>query len=82
MKAILTIVIVITCIATLCLLWKPDKLLIRCGTRSYYAKNRYLLAEVRGEYLGDCFVPLMNILQRLNQEQKDNIVLIETIPDG
>lgn len=80
MKAILTIVTVVICFATLCLLWKPNKP-VRTGTRSYYAKDRYLLAYVHGEYLGDFFVPSMNILQRLNQEQMDRIVLIETIPD-
>lgn len=76
MKAILTIVVIIA----LCLLWRPDKP-SRTGTRSYYAKDRYLLAYVHGEYLGDCFVPSMDILKRLNQEQIDNIVLVEAIPD-
>lgn len=80
MKLILTIGIVLLFIVVLCLLWKP-KLLPETGTRSYYGKDRYLIADVRGEYLGDCFVPSMNILCRLNQEQRDSIVLVETIPD-
>ncbi len=53
----------------------------RLGTRTYYAKDKYILAYVRGEYLGDCFIPSMNVLRRLNHEQIDSIVLVETIPD-
>lgn len=79
MKLILTMGMVLLFTVVLCLLWKP-KLSPKTGTRSYYGKDRYLIAYVRGEYLGDCFVPSMNILMRLNQEQRDSIVLVETIP--
>ena len=80
MRVIITIGIVLVCTVFLYLLWMP-KSLPRTGTRSYYGRDRYLLADVHGEYLGDCFVPSMDILQRLDQEQIDSVVLIETIPD-
>ncbi len=62
-----------------CVLYLRPNRLLTTGKRSYYGKNRYLLAEVYGDYIGNCFVPLMEI--HLNQEQRDNIVLVETIPD-
>lgn len=53
----------------------------RTGERSYYRKDRCLVACVRGEYFHNYFVPSMDILARLSQEQKDSIILVETIPD-
>lgn len=53
----------------------------KTGTRSYYAKNRELLAYVHGEYLGECFVPSMNIEERL-RDNLERVVLVETIPDS
>lgn len=81
MKVIATIVIILFICIVLCLLWKP-KSPLQTGTRSYYGKDRYLLATVNGDYLDGCFVPMMDILSRLSQEQRERIVLVETIPDG
>jgi len=77
--AILAILIFLVGVLTAFIPWRDKP--IRTGMRSYYAKDRYLLARVHGEYIGNFFVPSMNILQRLNQEQIDTIVLVETIPD-
>lgn len=77
MKIILTIGIALF-IVVLCLLWFPERP-PKTGTRSYYGKDRYLIAVVHGEYLGDCFVPCINL--HLSQELRDRIVLVETIPD-
>ena len=79
MKVILTVVILAVCTFSLFLLWKPTEP-VRIGIRSYYAKDRYLIAYVHGEYFGDFFVPQMDIFRYLNQEQINNIVLTETIP--
>ncbi len=76
---ILVITIFLVGVLTAFIPWRDRPL--RTGTRSYYAEDRYLLAYVHGDYLGDCFVPSMNVLYYLNQEQIDNIVLVETIPD-
>lgn len=83
MKVIATIVIIVTILSfciILCLLWMP-KPPIRTGIRSYYGEDRYLLATVYGEYSGDCFIPCMDILSRLDEWQREKIVLVETIPD-
>lgn len=79
-KVILTTITIAITGIMLYFVWRPATL-PRRGTRSYYAKDRYLVACVHGEYLGGCFIPSMDILQRLNQERRDSIVLIETIPD-
>jgi len=79
-KVVLTTIIIAIVGIVLYFTWRPVPL-PRTGTRSYYAKDRYLVACVHGEYSGDCFIPSMDILQRLTQEQIDSIVLIETIPD-
>ncbi len=82
MRILSTIVLISVCIVILYLLWSSDNKSVRTGTRSFYAKDRELTAYVRGEYLGGCFIPSMNILQRLSQEQIDSIVLVETILDN
>ena len=62
-------------------IWQPGTVLSRTGTKSYYAKGRYLVACVHGEYLGDCFIPSADVFSWLTQEQIDSIVLMETIPN-
>lgn len=79
-KAILMTITIMVVGIILYFVWRPAPL-PKTGTRSYYAKDRYLVACVHGEYLGGCFIPSMDILGRLNQEQIDSIVLVETIPD-
>lgn len=79
MRAVLTIGIILSCVIFLYLVWMP-KSSPKTGTRSYYGKDRYLIAYEHGEYLGNCFVPSMDVLQRLSQEQTDRIVLVETMP--
>lgn len=54
----------------------------KTGTRSYYAIDRELLAYVHGEYLGGCFVPMMDIEAYLRKSDNfERVVLVETIPD-
>ncbi len=80
-KIILTVAIIMATGIILYFVWRPTELSLGTGARSYYAKDRYLVACVNGEYLGECFMPSMNILHRLSSEQLDSIVLVETIPD-
>lgn len=55
---------------------------LRTGTRSYYGTGRELLAYTHGEYLGDHFVPSMDIEARLRSNNNlERVVLVETIPD-
>lgn len=53
----------------------------RTGTRTYYAEGRYMIANVHGDYINNCFIPYANISEWLTQEQIDSIVLTETMPD-